>query len=589
MTRPVRHSLVAPAIALTLVGAGVGAAPIASAATPTPPPTVAQATLIAAGNTHTVVVGADGRPYGTGSNGTGQITGTDNPKTTLTPMTGLPSGVHAAAVSAEFEHSLVLGDDGIPYATGRNGHGQLTDEDEENPDPQRTTLTPMVGLPSGVSATAAAAGANYSLVLGDDGVAYGTGYGSNGQITGNAIRTYTLTPMELPPDVRAVAIAASVGSHSLVLGDDGIAYGTGYNGYGQLTGTQTTKTTLTPLTGLPDGVEAIAIDAGQFHSLVLGDDGVAYGTGDNRHGELTGEETELDTLTPLAGLPSGVDAVAISAGNFTSVVLGSDGIAYGTGSSDDGRLTGDGSRDTLTPLAGVPSVTGPIAQISAGSNTTLLLGRNGVVYGTGRNDKGQLTGEPTLEPQRSLKPLSGQPIVRTSSARITGTRKVGRLLTARGGTWLPSGAKVDYRWYRGGKPITSATHRTYRLVRADWKKRIKVRITATLPGSSDATTSAPTARVRLVLKNTKRPKIRGKKKVGKRLKATKGRWNATPTRVAYRWYRGKKKIRGAKGGKRVYRVRKADAGKKLRVRVTAKAPYTTAARATSKKVKIRRR
>ena len=49
-----------------------------------------------------------------------------------------------------------------------------------------------------------------------------------------------------------MGVAAAAGDlHSLVVGDDGVVYGTGLNAYGQLTGTGNKKTTLAALTGPP--------------------------------------------------------------------------------------------------------------------------------------------------------------------------------------------------------------------------------------------------------------------------------------------------------------------------------------------------
>ena len=63
---------------------------------------------------------------------------------------------------------------------------------------------------------------------------------------------------------------------------------------------------------------------------------------------------------------------------------------------------------------------------------------------------------------------------------------------------------------------------------------------------------------------------------GKTVKATKGAWSPTPTSYSYRWYRSGTAITGAT--KSSYKLKKADKGKKISVRVTVKrAGYTTRA------------
>ncbi|HSK33791.1 MAG TPA: hypothetical protein VK903_09920, partial [Propionicimonas sp.] len=64
---------------------------------------------------------------------------------------------------------------------------------------------------------------------------------------------------------------------------------------------------------------------------------------------------------------------------------------------------------------------------------------------------------------------------------ITGTAKVGQVLTAVPGTYVPV-AKPKYQWYRGSKAIKKATAATYLLKAADLGKVMKVRVTATRPG-----------------------------------------------------------------------------------------------------------
>jgi beta-glucosidase len=78
-------------------------------------------------------------------------------------------------------------------------------------------------------------------------------------------------------------------------------------------------------------------------------------------------------------------------------------------------------------------------------------------------------------------------------------------------------------------------------------------------------------------------KISGKAKVGVTLKAKRAGWTAGVT-YTYRWYRAGKAIKGAT--KASYKVTKADRGKSIKVKVTAKKTGWTAASKTSKAVKI---
>lgn len=74
--------------------------------------------------------------------------------------------------------------------------------------------------------------------------------------------------------------------------------------------------------------------------------------------------------------------------------------------------------------------------------------------------------------------------------------KVGQTLTVTPGTWAPTPDKVAIQWYRSGKAISKATKSTYKVGKADLKKVITVKVTASGAGlQSVSKTSAATAKV----------------------------------------------------------------------------------------------
>jgi hypothetical protein len=79
---------------------------------------------------------------------------------------------------------------------------------------------------------------------------------------------------------------------------------------------------------------------------------------------------------------------------------------------------------------------------------------------------------------------------------ITGTPEVGQVLTVETGTWSPTPPSLKIRWYRSGRAISGATKVTYKLTRADYRKRITVKVTASGSGYQTLSrTSLPTAKV----------------------------------------------------------------------------------------------
>ena len=65
----------------------------------------------------------------------------------------------------------------------------------------------------------------------------------------------------------------------------------------------------------------------------------------------------------------------------------------------------------------------------------------------------------------------------SATPKISGTRKVGKKLTASAGSWGPSPVTLSYRWYRGSSAISGATAKTYTLKKADKGKTVSVRVT----------------------------------------------------------------------------------------------------------------
>lgn len=174
----------------------------------------------------------------------------------------------------------------------------------------------------------------------------------------------------------------------------------------------------------------------------------------------------------------------------------------------------------------------------------------------------------------------------TPTPKISGTVKVGSSLTARPGTWKPAKVTLRYQWYRSGTPIKGATSAKYKLAKADGGHKVTVKVTGKKSGyGSVAKTSAATKTVPRVLTATPAPKITGAKKVGSTLTAKAGNWKPAKVTLTYQWYRSGKAIKGATGSK--YKLKPADVGKKITVKVTGKrSGYSTASKTSARTTTI---
>ena len=265
---------------------------------------------------------------------------------------------------------------------------------------------------------AAASTCGASMAKTTVGSAYAWGSNGNGRLgDGTTTQRDSPVPVGLPAGVTATAVSAG-NSHSLALTSTGAVYVWGFNGSGQV-GDGTTAQRLSPvLVGLPAGVTATAVSAGGSHSLALTSTGAVYVWGFNGSGQV-GDGTTAQRISPvLVGLPVGVTATAVSAGSNHSLALTSTGAVYAWGFNGNGRL-GDGTttqRDSPVPV-GLPAGVTATA-VSAGLSHSLAPTSTGAVYAWGFNGNGQL-GDGTTA-QRTDPVLVGLPVGVTATAVSAG-------------------------------------------------------------------------------------------------------------------------------------------------------------------------
>ena len=187
------------------------------------------------------------------------------------------------------------------------------------------------------------------------------------------------------------AIAAG-GGHSLALKIDGTVWAWGENGRGQL-GIGTTTNANQPFTTQIDHVVAIA--AGGLHSLALKNNGTVWAWGENDDGQL-GEGTNNDAASPVQVKAfTLVRAVAIAAGDKHSLAVDGNGEVWAWGKNDFGQL-GDSSivnRSTPVKVKQLTSVT----QVAAGATHSLARKSDGSVWAWGDRRHLQL-GDAALPP-----------------------------------------------------------------------------------------------------------------------------------------------------------------------------------------------
>ena len=183
--------------------------------------------------------------------------------------------------------------------------------------------------------------------------------------------------------------------------------------------------------------------------------------------------------------------------------------------------------------------------------------------------------------------LDARPLSSLKAPAIKGTAAVGEKVTADPGTWSADGLTFAYQWTVNGKAIKGATGASYKIAKADKGKKLAVTVTASKDGyqTASATSKSVTVKAKLI-KNTAKPKILGKVKVGSVVAAYPGKWSEKKLKFSYTWKLDGKKL--SYGGKFI-RLPASAKGKKLTVTVKVSKSGFTSATATSKAVKVAKR
>lgn len=151
-------------------------------------------TQVAAGDRFSLLLADDGSVFSFGANNAGQLgLGTPGDRSVAMPIdaTNL-GGRKITKISAGFEHSLLLADDGSVFAFGRNSSGQLGLGTSNVGEPVAKLVdTTVLG---GSNVTAISAGHAHSLILSDDGRAFSFGMNLSRQLGLGSSIAFVTTP-----------------------------------------------------------------------------------------------------------------------------------------------------------------------------------------------------------------------------------------------------------------------------------------------------------------------------------------------------------------------------------------------------------
>ncbi|AEC01296.1 fimbrillin family protein [Parasphaerochaeta coccoides] len=206
------------------------------------------------------------------------------------------------------------------------------------------------------------------------------------------------------PKVKSVS--AGYG-HTVILAEDGTLWATGWNIYGQLgdgtSGYLNSKSTPVRVKASinPDDfmTNVEAVSAGDYHTMILKEDGTLWATGWDQDGQLG-----INSITTYTGIPTKVTNTnigeipiirSVATGSRHTMLVSTDDRLWGTGRNNDGQL-GLGHLETPVGLPRqVKFTSGPepfptVASVATGANHTMIVDTDGKLWATGNNAMGQL-------------------------------------------------------------------------------------------------------------------------------------------------------------------------------------------------------
>ena len=315
-------------------------------------------------------------------------------------LNGVTAATAIKKVVASAANTAAVDDEGNLYTAGDNLRGQLARKldfyvDEDSVLTKVSTSAKTIDVALGV---------DHIVVLDENGEVWTAGcnqYGALG-IDENAGKYWYGTQIETlrkvtvgDGSVKIRAVAAGQ-YHTILIDENGGVWTAGYNSDGQLGRSEnvnsgTPNTVFKKAEGL-DNVKIVGASGGTAHTVLLDESGNVWTAGNNLHGQL-GRQTAKNVdpkFEKVADGISGVKITAIAAGSRYTVLLDESGNVWTAGSNGYGEL-GRETNGMSSSVFGKADLQGATAaKFIAAGGTTIVIDTDGNVRTSGINGHGQL-------------------------------------------------------------------------------------------------------------------------------------------------------------------------------------------------------
>jgi large repetitive protein len=284
---------------------------------------------------------------------------------------------------------------------------------------------------------------------------------------------------------------------------------------------------------------------------------------------VTPVDASGQTLTPSGWRPFSVDDTVTAT---TGVLIGGSG-RVGTPltvTTQPQWNFGNAVTTTYQWFRGASAITGEVTE--SYTLTSADLGKIITVKATGKR-AGYIAGTST---SNGVTGLSGQAPVAVTNVSVSGTSKVGTVLTATPPTWDSDLVTTTYQWQRDGVNISGQSTTSYTVAAADVGHNVTIKAMGNRAGYDQGVSVSPpvtgvlgdapvaTTEVTISSPDTK---------VGTTVTVSPPTWSATGVGTTYQWFRDATAITGAT--KTTYKLVAADIAASVTVRATgSKAGYT---------------
>jgi alpha-tubulin suppressor-like RCC1 family protein len=215
---------------------------------------------------------------------------------------------------------------------------------------------------------------------------YGWGLGNNGQLGDNGF-TNRSSPVTVAGGITGWSQVSGGGYFTIGIRIDGVAYGWGINGSGQL-GVGDTGARGSPVPVIGGITNWSQVSAGMTHTIGRTSTGIVYAWGNNDYAQL-GDNTTTGRSSPVTVVGGITTWNNISAGYRQNLGTTSSGVMYAWGYNGQSQLGDNTSTGRSSPVTVVGGIT-TWNNISAGGRHSSGITSSGVLYSWGLNDFGQL-------------------------------------------------------------------------------------------------------------------------------------------------------------------------------------------------------